>query len=150
MSGVYYFCKYLIRSLDLYEEIGYGLYIIPENIPAQIDMYKLGFVEIEENLRLLFNHLADYRYKKGIPFKNVLIDEGAHVKCLCLRDGTVYNNDENSMLDSDYVARFLAPKHKYFDCAGGIAVITNFWVYRPPESLEERNKLRARIEDIYQ
>lgn len=148
MSDVYNFCKYLIRSLDLYEEVGYGLYIVREKVPTQIDMYKLGFVEIEENLRLRFNNLGDYRDKNSISFGNVIIDEGAHIKCLCLRDGTIYNKDENSMLDGSLVARFLAPNHKYFDYNGHIVAITDLWVYRPPESLEERNKLRARIEDI--
>lgn len=148
MSDLYYFCKYLIRSMDLYEEVGYGLYIVREKVPTQVDMYKLGFVEIEENLRLRFNNLGDYRYKNSISFDNVIIDEGAQVKCLCLRDGTIYNNDENSMLDSRLVARFLTPTHKYFDCNGHIMVITDLWVYRPPELLEDRNKLRARIEDI--
>lgn len=82
-----YFCKFLLNSLDLDGNV----FIASDDIPAEIDMYELGFIKVEQDLRIKFNSLAEYKTKCSVPLKNVILDEGAEFDYLCLQDELIHN-----------------------------------------------------------
>lgn len=143
---VAYFHKYLIDALNMHDDGKHSIFLVPEDVPTGMNMDELGFVKIEQDLRLVFNNITDYNARCSLSLKHVLIDEGAIIDILCLQDGFIHKGEA---LSDKQVNRLVDKEYSKFLYDGKIVVATRLFVYRLPSTQEERDRIREYIESFY-